>query len=248
LSKHLKKIIIIGLVLVACDFLLYAWYGHLVKRWFEGINPARADCAVVFFNDFTEAWALNDETIRRCRHALYLFLRHQVSAIVCSGGNRPREGKSGAKLMFQWLSGHGVPQDALHIEMDSCETVGNIQNSVRMIDALGYSSALFVSSLLHLYRIDSLFLKETRPEGITIYFAPYPYEAISPKPGVLGLFKQIHYEWISFSLYLFLPKTLYNQIVYFKRGCRPGTERLSESHGCDPLHWEQQIMKMASVR
>jgi hypothetical protein len=226
LSKHLK-IIIIGLALVACDLLLYAWYGHVVKRRFEGIDRAKADCAVVFFNGYTEDWALNDETIRRCRRALGLFLRHQVSGIVCSGGNRPRAGKSGAGSMFQWLSGHGVPQDALHIEMDSCETVGNIRNSMRMINALGYSSVLFVSSPLHLYRINFLLPKEAKPEGITICFAPYSYEAISPKPGVLCLFKQIHYEWISFGLYLFLPKTLYNQIVYYKRGCRPGTEGLS---------------------
>ncbi|NVM26484.1 MAG: YdcF family protein [Desulfobacterales bacterium] len=224
--KPLKRIIIIGLVLVACDFSLYAWYGNSVKRRFEGMNPARADCAIVFFNDFTEDWALNDETIRRCRHALYLFLKHRVSALVCSGGNRPREGKSGAKLMLQWLSEHGVPRSALHAEMNSCDTLGDIRNSLRIIRNLGYRSVLFVSSPLHLYRIDFLLSRKTTSGDIKIYFAPYSYKGISPELGVLSLFKQTHYEWISFGLHLFLPKSLYNQIIYHKRGCRSGTEEV----------------------
>lgn len=224
----LKKIIIIALVIAACDFFIYEWYGRLVKRRFEEMNPTKADCAIVLFNDFTEDWALNDESIRRCRHALDLYLKHQVSAIVCSGGNRHREGKSGAKLMFQWLSEQGVPRNALHMEMNSCDTLGNIQNSIRMINALGYSSALFVSSPLHLYRINFLLPKEIKPGGIMIFLSPYSYEDISPKPGTLSLFKQIHYEWISFGFYLFLPRSLYNQIIYYNRGCRPGTEGLSD--------------------
>jgi len=226
MSKLLKRTIIIGLVLVACDFFLYTWYGNLVKRRFEGMNPAKVDCAIVLFNDFTEDWGLNDETIRRCRHALYLFLKHRVSALVCSGGNRSRESKSGAKLMLQWLSEHGVPRNALHTEMNSCDTLGNIRNSLRITRTLGYSSVLFVSSPLHLYRIDFLLPQKTTSEGITVRFAPYSYEGISPEIGVLSLFKQTHYEWISFGLYLFLPKTLYNQIIYHKRGCRPDTEEL----------------------
>ncbi len=226
MSKSLKRVIIIGLVLVFCDFSLYAWYGNLVKRRFEGMNPARADCAIVFFNDFTEDSALNDETIRRCRHALYLFLKHRVSALVCSGGNRPREGKSGAKLMLEWLSEQGIPRKALHIETNSCDTLGNIRNSLRIIRTLGYSSVLFVSSPLHMYRINFLLPRKRTFGGIKVLFAPYSYKGVSPELGMLSLFKQTHYEWISFGLYLFLPRTLYNQVVYHKRGCRPGTEEL----------------------
>jgi len=226
MSKPVKRTVIIGLVLVACDFSLYAWYGSLVKGRFEGMNPARAECALVFFNDFTEEWALNDETIRRCRHALYLFLKHRVSALVCSGGNLPREGKSGAKLMLEWLSEHGVPRSALHMEVNSCDTVGNIRNSLRIITTLGYRSVLFVSSPLHLYRIGLLLPQKTTSRGIEILLAPYSYEGISPELGTLSLFKQTHYEWISFGLFLLLPRSLYNQVIYHKRGCRPGTGEL----------------------
>lgn len=210
MSKSLKKIALIVLVLVACDLFLYVWYGNLVKGQFEGINPGRPDCAIVFFNDFTEDWRLNEETIRRCRHALNLFLRHRVSVLICSGGNRPREGKSRAKLMVQWLAEHGVPQNALHTEMNSCETLGNIRNSLRITRTLGYSSVLFVSSLLHLYRMKFLLPKKAASGGITVLFAPYPYEGILPELGLLSLFRQTHYEWMSFGLYLCLPRSLYN--------------------------------------
>jgi hypothetical protein len=225
MSKPLKKIALAVLVLVACDLFAYVWYGNSVKGQFEGINPGRADCAIVFFHDFTEDWRLNEETIRRCRHALNLFLRHRVSVPICSGGNRPREGKSGAKLMLEWLVEQGVPGNALHTEINSCETLGNIRNSLRIAKTLGYSSALFVSSPLHLYRM-KLLLPKKAPRAITALFAPYLYEGILPELGPLSLFTQTHYEWVSLGLYLCLPRSLYNQIIYHKRGCRPGTDAL----------------------
>jgi uncharacterized SAM-binding protein YcdF (DUF218 family) len=175
--KTLRKVIIIGLVLAACDLLLYKWYGNAVEQQFEGVNPAKADCAIVLFNDFTQSWTLNDETIRRCRHALDLFLKHRVSAIICSGGNRPQEDKSGAKLMFQWLSEHGASLDALQLEINSCDTPGNIGNSLRIAAAQNYSSALLVSSPLHLYRVKLLFLKKAEPNVVTVGFAPIHIKA-----------------------------------------------------------------------
>jgi len=220
MSRPLKRAVIIGLVLAACDFLLYAWYCSVVERQFEEVNPSEAECAIVLFEDFTQGWALNDETIRRCRHALHLYLKARVSAIICSGGNRPKEGKSGAKAMFQWFSEHGVPRNALHLENDSCDTVGNIRNSTRIAAGLGYSSVLLVSSPVHLYRIEFLLRRKTAPQGITVRLAPYSYQGISPKPGRLSLFKQAHYEWISLGLYLFLPRTLHNRILLYTRGCK----------------------------
>ena len=224
MSRVLKRAVIIGLVLATSDFLLYAWYCRAVERQFEGVNPSEADCAIVLFEDFAQGWALNEETTRRCRHTLDLYLKARVSAIISSGGNRPKEGKSGAKAMFQWFSEHGVPRDALHLENDSCDTLGNIRNSTRVAAALGYSSALFVSSPLHLYRIKFLLRRKTASEGITVRLAPYSYQGISPKPGGLSLFKQAHCEWISLGLYLLLPRTLYNRILLYTRGCKADTE------------------------
>jgi vancomycin permeability regulator SanA len=225
--RYLKTICIIVLALAACDLFAYLLYGHIVNRTFEGTNPPRADCALVFFNDFTEDWHLNDETIRRCHYALTLLLKQKVSSVVCSGGNRPRRGKSGAKLMAQWFSEHGVPQEAINTETDSCETVGNIRLSITTSKALGYDSMLLVSSPLHLYRIDYLLPNSDTLCGMALSFAPYPRGDTFPALGVLELLRQTHYEWISFSLYLLLPKKIYDHIIYYKRGCKPGEERLS---------------------
>lgn len=196
---------------------------------FQGTNPPRADCAVVFFNDFTEDWHLNDETIRRCQHALTLLMKHKVSAIICSGGNRPRNGKSGAKLMAQWLSEQGVPKEAINTESESCESVGNIRHSITISKDLGYNTVLLVSSPLHLYRIDFLLSHSDTLYGMGIGFAPYPFKDTFPKLGVLELMRQTHYEWISFGLYLLLPKNIYNHIIFYKRGCKPGAEGLSRN-------------------
>jgi uncharacterized SAM-binding protein YcdF (DUF218 family) len=223
-GRHLKRIFLIVLALVACDLLLYILYGSIVNRKFEGVNPPRADCAVVLFSDFTEDWRLNDETIRRCHYALTLLLKHKVSNVVCSGGNRPRNRKSGATLMAQWLSEHGVPQEAINTEVDSCETVGNIRHSIIMSEDLGYHTVLLVSSPLHLYRIEFLLTHIDRLNGMGIGLAPYPVKDTFPKVGVLELLGQSHYEWVSFGLYFLLPKKMYNHIIYYKRGCKPDAQ------------------------
>jgi uncharacterized SAM-binding protein YcdF (DUF218 family) len=208
-----------------------AWYGHMARSHFGERNPSRADCAIVLFNDFRGDWTINDETIRRCNHALSHFRNRRISAILCSGGSRPRHSTSGARLMAQWLSERGVPSHKLHVEVNSCETVGNIRNSMKMLHALGYRSALFMSSPLHLYRIEFLLSKKEIFQGIRVGFAPYPYKGISPEINYLEALKQTHYEWISFALYLLLPKRFYNRIIYHLRGCRPGAEGLSGNIG-----------------
>jgi uncharacterized SAM-binding protein YcdF (DUF218 family) len=225
--KYLTRILVILLALAACDLLLCAWYGHMARSHFGETNLSKADCAIVFFNDFRGDWTINDETIRRCNHALSQFRNHKISAIMCSGGSRPRHGKSGARLMAQWLSERGVPSQGLHVEVNSCETVGNIRNSMKMLNALGYRSVLFMSSPLHLYRIDFLLSGNETSHGIRVGFSPYPYRGISPALNTFEALKQTHYEWISFTLYLLLPKGLYNRIIYHIRGCRPGAEGLS---------------------
>lgn len=222
--KLLKLLVIVAVFLFAYDLVLFKWYSTIVARWAHGLDPVEAECAVILFSDFGEDWGLDGEAIRRCRHALRLFRNQQVEAVVCAGGNLALKGKSGSKLMFKWLSEHGMPQTALHREADSCDTLSNIRNPLRIMDRLGYSSALLVSSPLHLYRVSYLISREITPKGLTIHLAPYSYESIVPQAGVLCLFKQTHYEWLCLGLYLSLTKALYNRIIRSRRGCVPTTE------------------------
>ena len=129
--------------------------------------------------------------------------------------------------MAQWLSKRGAPQEAIHKETGSCETIGNIRHSIMMSKALGYKSVMLVSSPLHLYRIGFLLPHSDTLYGTAIGFAPYPPKDISPKLGAPELLMQTHYEWISFGLYFLLPKNIYNHIIFFKRGCKPDAERFS---------------------
>jgi hypothetical protein len=123
--------------------------------------------------------------------------------------------------MAQWLTEHGVPKEAINTETGSCDSVGNIRHSITMSKDLGYNTVLLVSSPLHLYRIDFLLPHSDTLYGMGISFAPYPLKDTSPKLGLLELMRQTHYEWISFGLYLLLPKKMYHYIIYYKRGCKP---------------------------
>jgi vancomycin permeability regulator SanA len=214
MSKLLRGIVVGGLVLFACDLALYRWYDTTVIRWGKTTDPPSGECAAVLFSDFSEDGVLDDEAIRRCRCALELFQYEKASVLLCSGGNLARKDKSGAKIMFQWLSRQGVPRKALRIESESCDTLSNIRNCLNIAGTLGYRSLLVVSSPLHLYRTSFLVGREIRRKGMTIRYAPYPYEKIPPRAAEFDLLKQTHYEWLSFGLYFLIPKSLYNRIIY----------------------------------
>jgi uncharacterized SAM-binding protein YcdF (DUF218 family) len=124
-------------------------------------------------------------------------------------------------MMRWWLSEHGVPDKALYSESVSCDTLSNFINSVELLRSLGVDSALVVSSPMHLYRLDSLLSGKTEFHGIEIRLEPYSYGSVRPELGLPVLFLQTHYEWISFCIFTFLPKGLYDKIIYFLRGCRP---------------------------
>lgn len=226
MTKTGKRIALIVVVFFIADILLFYLYGELVKARFAAETPAKADCAIVLFGDFCDDFCLGDETIRRCHHALRLFVNSRISSIVCSGGNRPGKGKSGAVMMRRWFSEHGVPDKALYSESASCDSLSNLEDSMELVRSLGIYSVLVVSSPMHLYRLDSLLSAKTEFYGMDVRLEPYSYGNARPELGPHLLFLQTHYEWISLFIFRWFPRGLYDEIIYLLRGCRP-TRRVS---------------------
>jgi len=222
--RHLKRIFVIFVVIVASDILLSLAYVGLANHGVRTNQGRQADGVIVLFHAFTGSTGLSDETIRRCQYARNLLLKNRVSKIVCSGGLRHGREGLGAVLMGQWLSDRGVSTHNIIIEANSCDTLANIRNSQKLLGRRGYRSAFVVSSALHLRRLSYLLSKETVSRDVTLYMAPYPRRPPArPQPIWLSDVLQANYEWVSYGLYFLLPRTVYNRIIYFTRDCAAKT-------------------------
>lgn len=95
----------------------------------------------------------------RLDRALGYWEEHQDVLIVVSGGQGSDEHISEAQCMFDYLTGHGVPEEQVLKEEKSSNTLQNLQNSVVLLEEQGYDSkdgVMVVSNGFHLARVRML--------------------------------------------------------------------------------------------
>jgi len=113
--------------------------------------------------------SLSQTLQERLKLALKLFTLNPESTIIPSGG-MAREGITESYAMKSWLIEHGVPKDKIFIECNSKDTVGNGVYSVKIMKELKIENATIISSASHMRRALSIFIEETKIEGIKINF------------------------------------------------------------------------------
>ena len=90
-------------------------------------------------------------------HAGYLqALLAPLSPIIVTGGN-PRNGVTEARAMADWLIGHGIPAERVHIEAEAVSTAQNAERSARIMHDIGMRDAVVVTSADHIDRAAALF-------------------------------------------------------------------------------------------
>ena len=219
MRKHLLVGTAIFLSILVIDLMACVWYVNFSEKHFDNRGLGKSECAVVLSGDYSQDGQIGEETLRRCTHALHLYNEKRVQNIILSGGFRPWRKETSAEQARRWLREHNVPSDALFAENSSCSTIQNLHNSLNMAKNLGCHDILIISSSLHLFRVEALLNNINKPKGIEIFFDPYPAAKACPSIGFFTLISQVHHEWLSFVLYKFLPRSWYNQLVYWLRGC-----------------------------
>ena len=219
----MRKYILVGttifLLILVIDLMTCVWYVNFSEKYFANCDSGKTGCAIVLSGDYSQDSQIGEETLRRCIHALRLFTEKRIRKIILSGGFRPWRKETAAEQAIRWLREHNVPSDALFAENSSCSTIHNLHNSLNMAKNLGCQKIIIISSSLHLFRAEILLNNINKPKGIEIFFDPYPAAKACPSIGFFTLISQVHHEWISFVLYKFLPRSWYNQLVYWLRGC-----------------------------
>lgn len=117
-----------------------------------GTDYARpSDCAIVLG---AAAYHTRPSPVfeERIRHAIALYDRGLVKAIVFTGGYGTGAPHAESEVGRDYAIRHGVPGSAIHIETVSRTTLGNLQEAGRVMQREGLTSAILVSDPLHLKR------------------------------------------------------------------------------------------------
>ncbi|WP_433633575.1 YdcF family protein [Nocardia sp. CA-120079] len=69
----------------------------------------------------------------------------------------PRNGVTEAQTMADWLIGHGIPAERVHIEPEAVSTAQNAERSARIMHDIGMRDAVVVTSADHIDRAAALF-------------------------------------------------------------------------------------------
>lgn len=88
----------------------------------------------------------------RIDHAIDLYRRGLVEAIILTGGVGQGRLVADSEIARGYALAEGVPPEAIYIETTSSTTLQNLQEAQRIMGELDYGSALVVSDPLHMYR------------------------------------------------------------------------------------------------
>lgn len=99
---------------------------------------------------------MRPELISRLHAGYVQALLAPLSPIIVTGGN-PRNGVTEAQAMADWLIGHGIPAERVHIEAEAVSTAQNAERSARIMRDIGMRDAVVVTSADHIDRATALF-------------------------------------------------------------------------------------------
>lgn len=180
--KLLLVIFLVGLIFLAA---LVAAVCVRANAWSD---PAGADCIIILGARVKPGGALSDTLRYRTESALAAYQEGIAEKIIVSGGQGSDEPTTEAEAMKNWLVKNGVQKDDIFLEDASTDTWENLQNSKKIMDAQGFSSAIIVTSDYHLQRamwiaadvgIDAEGLAAQSPKPFSVFWFNRIRESIS---------------------------------------------------------------------
>lgn len=162
IRRLIGSLLVLGLLLTT--WTAYQWYD--IFRIWRTATPAQAAVAIVL-----GAAVWNGEPSPALRERLDIALElHQsgiATSFICTGGIGDGP-PSDASVCADYLSRHGVPASAIHLEERSVSTWENLIYAHEIMEQEGFGSALIVTHGFHLKRA----LMQARAVGIPADGAP----------------------------------------------------------------------------
>jgi uncharacterized SAM-binding protein YcdF (DUF218 family) len=213
-KRALKFFAVIFVITSLADIFFAKLYYDKVQIFINSRpKDIKAGAGVIFFGDATpDGKALGPDSKSRAEVAIKLLNSQRIGTIICVGGNSREIIGKPKNLMRNYLVRKGIPREDIIYDSASYNTITNWEAGKRILDSIGYSSAILISAPLHLYRI-----AHTLNFGnIKVYFASFSYR-LNTVGDYAVLLKDIHHEWISMTLNRILNDKVRNKLVFIIR-------------------------------
>lgn len=190
----LRKVLLalFALALIWCLYVAGSIYAYAQV---DGTTPA--DVAIVL-----GAGVRNEQPsgIFRARidHAIDLFERGVVDAIIFTGGVGTGNQLAGSEAARQYAIEHGIPESLIYFETVSQDTYENLAEAKSLMEARGFKTALIVSDPLHMYRAMAI----ARDLDMNANPSPTPFSRIDSVRAILNFIAR---EIVSVTVYFIFP-------------------------------------------
>lgn len=216
--SNIRGLVLLGgilLVVIAADTLMVISYYKLATGFLQN-QPKwhNADAGIVFFGDYVDDGArLGPDSEKRARCAIDLFHSEKIKVIICVGGYDIQHWQGKPHRMKEFLMQNGIPEKNIFNDSLSFNTLTNIREAKKIMQAYGMRTAVAISEPLHVYRISRVMKNDS------IFFEAY-FNRPSSSIEYWRLFRNVHREWISRLLSWVLKDDIRNRLVYLYRTIR----------------------------
>lgn len=128
----------------------------------------------------SEEGGIQETLLERLQVALKAGNKNKNSMFIVSGGV-PKNGKTEADVMFDWLKNHGIPKSRIIKEDRSKNTVENALFSMEIVEDEEMESVTIITSASHMRRAFMLFLEADKTDVIFSHIVYMDYVNPSEK-------------------------------------------------------------------
>lgn len=151
-----RRIVLIVIALALLVGLHAGGMAALRIRQYAHIDETQpADVAIVLG---AAAWRNRPSPVfaERINHAIELYRLGYVRQLIFTGGYGRNPQVADSEIAREYALQRGVLASAIHVETNSTDTEENLVEAQKLMQSLGYTSALLVSDPLHMYRAQQL--------------------------------------------------------------------------------------------
>jgi len=151
-----RTILIMILCIAFFGFVICSGFGLYIYQYGQTDRAVPSDVIIILGAGTRVDGTPNRAQLRRVRHAATLYKRNLAPFLLCTGGYTNEHIKSEAQSCVEILHAEGVPDRAILREDASTNTIENVTESRKVMDANNLKTAIVVSDNFHLFRSEWL--------------------------------------------------------------------------------------------
>lgn len=147
-----RRLVRFFLALFAAILIALFCYSAYAIQTFSQVDQTRSADVAVVLGAATYRTRPSPVFAERINHAIELYRRGWVRAIIFTGGYGRGDQQADSEIAREYALQRGIPESAIYTETTSTTTEENLAEAQHLMQNLGFATALIVSDPLHMYR------------------------------------------------------------------------------------------------